>query len=175
MIIKGLTETDLVNYKKISMFVAFPNCTLKCDKLNGAPYCQNCTLLKEPSINIPMNEIYQRYAKNPLTEAFVFGGLEPFDSSEDMLALIGLIRDIYECNDDIVIYTGYTKEELEEGWRDFTTCHDKEYYKNEYKLLKSYKNIIIKFGRFIANQEPHYDEVLGIKLASNNQYAEVIS
>lgn len=38
-----------------------------------------------------------------------------------------------------------------------------------------WKNIIVKFGRFIPNQHPHYDEVLGINLASDNQYAEKIS
>ena len=38
-----------------------------------------------------------------------------------------------------------------------------------------YSNIIIKFGRFIPNREPHFDEVLGVNLASNNQYAKRIS
>ena len=38
-----------------------------------------------------------------------------------------------------------------------------------------WENIIIKFGRYIPNQEKHYDDVLGIELASDNQYAEVIS
>jgi len=42
-------------------------------------------------------------------------------------------------------------------------------------LLSQYKNVIIKFGRFIPNQEPHYDEILGVNLASNNQYARRIS
>ena len=39
-------------------------------------------------------------------------------------------------------------------------------------ILKKYKNIIVKFGRFIPNQEKQYDEVLGVYLASNNQYGE---
>jgi hypothetical protein len=41
--------------------------------------------------------------------------------------------------------------------------------------FKQFKNIIIKFGRFVPNQEKHYDEVLGIELASPNQYARRIS
>ena len=41
--------------------------------------------------------------------------------------------------------------------------------------LKQFPNIIIKFGRFIPNQQSHYDEVLGINLASDNQYAKKIS
>ena len=35
-----------------------------------------------------------------------------------------------------------------------------------------YDNIVVKFGRFRPNQDPHYDNVLGVKLASNNQYAK---
>ena len=35
--------------------------------------------------------------------------------------------------------------------------------------------IIIKYGRFIPNQQKHYDEILGVYLASDNQYAEKIS
>jgi hypothetical protein len=38
-------------------------------------------------------------------------------------------------------------------------------------MLWDYKNIIIKYGRYIPNQTPHYDEVLGVYLASDNQYA----
>ena len=56
------------------------------------------------------------------------------------------------------IYTGYYPEEIQD----------------ELKQLQKYKNIIIKFGRFIPGQEPHYDEVLGVYLASDNQYGEVL-
>ena len=65
---------------------------------------------------------------------------------------------------DVVIYTGYTKEELQNKiYKDNISYLDK---------LKQYKNIIIKYGRYIPDQEPHYDEVLGVNLASDNQYAE---
>ena len=37
--------------------------------------------------------------------------------------------------------------------------------------LSKFANVIIKFGRFIPNQKPHFDEVLGVELASPNQYA----
>ena len=43
------------------------------------------------------------------------------------------------------------------------------------KELSVYPNIIVKFGRYVSNQEKHYDDVLGVYLASNNQYAERIS
>ena len=41
--------------------------------------------------------------------------------------------------------------------------------------LKQFKNIVIKFGRFVPNQTPHYDEILGVNLASDNQYAKKVS
>ena len=41
-------------------------------------------------------------------------------------------------------------------------------------LLSHYKNVIVKFGRFIPNQESHYDKILGVNLVSNNQYSKII-
>lgn len=40
--------------------------------------------------------------------------------------------------------------------------------------LKPFKNIIIKFGRYIPNQTSHHDDVLGVTLASPNQKGELI-
>ena len=59
-------------------------------------------------------------------------------------------------SDDIVIYTGYYKEEIID----------------KVNLLNQLGNIVIKYGRYIPNQEKHYDGILGVNLASNNQYAE---
>ena len=64
-----------------------------------------------------------------------------------------------ECLDDVVIYTGYNKEEIID----------------KVLVLSQFKNIIIKFGRYIPGQEKHYDNILGVYLAANNQYAEKIS
>ena len=96
------------------------------------------------------------YSENPLTKAFCFQGLEPFDSFMDMADLIIFIRKHKQCNDPIIIYTGYNKGEDQVVEM----------------FLSHYENIIVKWGRFIMGQEPHYDEVLGVNLASNNQYAE---
>ena len=41
-----------------------------------------------------------------------------------------------------------------------------------YVICSNYDNIIIKFGRYIPNQQSHFDIVLGVNLASDNQYAE---
>lgn len=169
MKLRGLIDEDIANYKKTSMFLIFPNCSFKCDKENGTTICQNLSLMSEPIIEISKEEIAERYINNPLTHAIVCGGLEPFDSEFDLIPFIDTIRNRYHCNDDIVIYTGYTEEELQNGYRSHKTTTD--LYKNQYSVLKEYKNIIIKYGRFIPNDKHHYDKVLGVELASSNQYA----
>ena len=158
MRIKGLNECDFVNYKKTSMFIATSRCNWKCEKECGIKgLCQNSSLAQEPDMDIENNKIIQRYIENPMTKAIVIAGLEPFDTWSDLIALVFGFREYTQ--DDIVIYTGYKEEEIEE-------------YIN---TLSHYENIIIKFGRYVPNQEPHYDEVLGVKLASDNQYARRIS
>ena len=163
MKLKGLVDEDIINYKKTSMFLIFPNCSFKCEKECGLKICQNSSLATMQNIDITPETVCERYLNNPLTNAVVCGGLEPFDSRFDLLSFVNCLRIKYSCLDDIVIYTGYTEEELNN--------HDFIEQNFIYENLKSYKNIIIKYGRFIPNQESHYDEVLGVNLASPNQYA----
>lgn len=160
MLIKGITDEDFVNYKLPSMYIATATCSFKCDKEYGKPICQNSELAKQPTHNIRDALIASRYIRNDITRAVVFGGLEPFDQFDEVHEIIFMLRDIYHLPDDIVIYTGYDRSEIEDKV-DF--------------LIKRYSNIIIKFGRYIPGQQPHYDPVLGVYLASDNQYAERIS
>lgn len=102
MKIKTIVEEDLSNYKLPSMLIGFPNCSFKCDNENETKLCQNWSLTLEPNIDISYEEIAQRYMSNPFMRAFVFGGLEPFDSYMDMFGLINHIRKY--TRDDIVIY-----------------------------------------------------------------------
>lgn len=158
MIIKGLIEEDLVNYKKPCMVIEFPVCKgFKCDKECGRPVCQNGTLATAPTITITVNNIVKRYLSNDITSAVVLQGLEPFDSWDDVVSFVNIFRS--QCDDDIVIYTGYKEEEIED----------------KIEWLSHHKNIIIKFERFIPDQKSHYDEILGVNLASANQYAKKIS
>ena len=157
MIIKGIQEEDFINYKKPSMFISFSSCTWKCEKECGRKVCQNGTLATTPNINIDVKTIVNKYINNPITKSIVCGGLEPFDTFDDLLQLIAYLR--VSTDDDIVIYTGYYKEEIAD----------------RIALLSKYKNIVIKYGRYIPGQEKHYDKVLGVYLASSNQYAEKIS
>ena len=92
-----------------------------------------------------------------MTSAIVCGGLEPFDSWRDLQTLVMSLR--YKTKDDIVIYTGYTEEEL----------------KDKLPWLAVYENVIVKFGRYLHKSPSRFDEVLGVKLASDNQYAKIVS
>ena len=158
MKIKGIIFEDFVNYKKPAMTIEFPICkNFKCDKECGQQVCQNSDLVRSPTHDVPIDKIILSYLKNSITNALVCQGLEPFDSKEDLYQLIKMFRK--RTNDDIVIYTGYTEEEL--------------FFEIEF-LKRVYNNIIIKFGRFIPNQSNHYDEILGVYLASSNQYAKKI-
>ena len=88
MIIKQLVDEDFVNYKKPSMFIAFPSCTFKCEKECGQKMCQNSSLVKSPNLNISISSLVERYMNNPITKAVVCGGLEPFDSWEELKCFI---------------------------------------------------------------------------------------
>lgn len=153
MKIKGLVDEDFVNYKKPSMYIAFPRCSFKCDKECGRQVCQNSALANEKNIDVGIKTIINRYINNPITKAVVCGGLEPFDSWEDLQQLITYLR--IRTNDDIVVYTGYYEEEIED---------------DKIKWLMSYGPIIVKYGRFIPDDEEYFNEELGVKLASKNQY-----
>ena len=73
---------------------------------SGRQVCQNGTLAAAPKIEIEAADLVERYMKNPITEAIIFQGLEPFDSPE-VFDLVAEFRD--KTDDTIVIYTGYTR------------------------------------------------------------------
>lgn len=158
--VKSIVDEDFQDYKKASMFIAFPKCDFKCFKELGLEIsgCQNYEILKMPDIKIKIDKVFERYVKNPITEAVVLGGLEPFFNFDEVYNLISYFRQ-KNCNDDFVIYTGYYPNEVE----------------NYVEKLKKFKNIVIKFGRFIPKSASVFDKILGVKLASKNQFAEKIS
>ena len=156
----NLIQEDFTNYKKPSLFLGFPYCSGKCNTLNGKIVCQNEQLKKATQIEISSQEIINLYNKNNITKAVVCGGLEPLDSYYQLLDFIKEFRKNSE--DDIVIYTGYYKEETP------PSILIEELKKN------NIQNIIMKFGRYIDGDERHFDAVLGVELASNNQYAEKV-
>lgn len=161
MKVKFILEEDFVNYKKPNMFIGTCFCDFKCCHEIGAPesMCQNEPWFQEPIKEIGADTIIHKYTSNPFTTAIVFGGMEPLLQFEEIVDFIQRFRKI--SNDDIVIYTGYNKDEILDKIQIFQN--------------NNIKNIIIKFGRYRPNEEKHFDEVLGVNLASSNQYAEKIS
>ena len=159
IVLKGIIDEDFVNYRVPSMTLMFPRCSFKCEKEFGEKICQNSELAKAKNIGIDVDNLCKRYLRNPISKSIVCQGLEPFDTFMDLYIFISTLRKDYNCQDPIVIYTGYTKEEI----------------KLSIKELQKFQNIIIKFGRFIPNQDKYFDAVLGVFLTSPNQYAEKIS
>ena len=153
MRIKQIKDEDFLQFRVCSMFIGTCQCSWKCCIEAGKPLCQNMPLAQSPTIEVDNNTIVERYCSNSLSHAIVFGGLEPLDQLPELISLIRAFRE--KTEDPIVIYTGYKEEEIAA-----TVC-----------LLAEFPNIIVKFGRYIPDQKPHYDEILGVNLASDNQYA----
>lgn len=159
MKVKAIVDEDFVNYKKPSMFIGTAICDWKCCKEVGVgnSMCQNSVLARQKNIEISVDEIFHRYTSNPITQSIVFAGLEPMLQFDDVLEVIKHFRN-NRNNDDIVIYTGYYDNEIPE----------------QIKQLQHFTNIIIKFGRYLHKNQSKYDELLGVTLASSNQYGEKI-
>lgn len=160
MKLKGVTVEDFVNYKLPSMFLITCHCSWKCCTELGLDVgiCQNSSLAQLPDKEISNETLYLQFSTNPITKAVVIGGLEPMIQINEIIDLIKLFRKYGEkC--PFIIYTGYNPEEIPEP----------------IDRLKKYENIIVKFGRFIPDQPSHFDEILGVELASPNQYGVQIS
>ena len=89
-------------------------------------------------------------------EAIVIGGLEPMLQGDEVYNLISYFRS-QKNNTLFIIYTGYTEEE----------CKKMEWFQKIILLGR----VIFKFGRYIPNKTKKYDELLGVTLASDNQYS----
>lgn len=160
MRLRGITFEDFVNYKKPSMFLITCTCDWKCCSEAGISHdvCQNSPLMRSEIKEYSDDSIYKAYVGNNISQAIVIGGLEPMLQFREVKKLIKKFRD-NGCNDEFVIYTGYNKTEV----------------LSQINELKQFKNVICKFGRYIPERESRYDDVLGITLVSDNQYAEKIS
>ena len=161
MKIYGLKPNDVVNYRHPSLFVGMGTCNWKCCIEAGMDksLCQNSELALAPKHEVAAIELCNIYNTSKLDEALVIGGLEPLDDMDGLLDLVGAFD--VNCTGDIVIYTGYTEEEKQNVIVD------------EILPLIKRNHLIVKFGRFVPNQEKHYDTILGVDLASDNQYGKL--
>lgn len=160
MKLKGIVTEDFVNYSKPSLFLITSVCDWKCCKEANIPIsvCQNQSLVNQPEKDFSCEDIYQVYINNDITKAIVIGGLEPILQFQEVFDLIYHFRQ-NGCINPFVIYTGYYPDEIED----------------ELQMLKMFENIIVKFGRYMPDNQPHFDKVLGVNLISDNQYAIKIS
>lgn len=161
MKVSAIIDEDFTNYMKPAMFIGTVSCGGKCCIEAGIPLsvCHNDGWRSRAPVKTTTKDLCERYLKNPITQAIVFGGLEPFEQFHEVLWFIRLFRTAYKCDDDIVIYTGYYPPEVAD----------------ELQKLRTYKNVVIKFGRYIPDRPHRFDDVLGVELASDNQFAERIS
>lgn len=150
----GTPKLVFNDYKKTGLYIPIGvNCTGKCWREQGltSDICQNWDM-NNVYETYTIKDILEIYDKNPFLEAFIMTGMEAFDNFEEMLNLIKVIRS-YK-NEEIVIFTGYNPNEL----------------KDEINILKKFKDIIIKFGRYERDLKPKKDEVGGVTLVTSNQF-----
>ena len=163
MRVRKLLTERFQDYKVPSMYLAACFCDWKCcpDK----PYvCQNNPVANLPVTDIPDDEILDTYLSDPITEAIVIAGLEPLLQAREVCNLIRRAAE-RAIRTTFVIYTGYT------------VCEARDIgFFDELKATGYGKDVqvIIKYGRYVPDQQPHFDEVLGVDLVSDNQYAEII-
>lgn len=160
MFIKTIIAEDFSHYKLPSMCIGTIKCGGKCCIEAGIPLsvCHNDGWRTTPPVFKKDRDIINSYLCNPITKAIVFAGLEPFEQFEEIYEFIRCFREDFGCIDPIIIYTGYNKTEI----------------LSSILRLKSFKNIIIKYGRYVPDKEKVFDSLLGVELASPNQYAELL-
>lgn len=157
--LKNIIDEVFQDYKLPAMMLVTCFCDWKCFNNDESKsfICQNNEIIKDNILTIYNEKIIHRYLKNDITKSIIIAGLEPFLQFNELVEFIDDFRKI--SKDDIVVYTGYEYNEVEE----------------QINIIKKYSNIVIKFGRFIPNTNSIYDHTLGIYLSSDNQYAIKIS
>lgn len=158
--LKGVIVEDFVNYKVPSMFLITSKCDFKCCTEQGLDIsvCQNEPIAKYKTKDFKVSFLFDAYKDNDITKAIVVGGMEPMLQFDELYELVSFFRG-HGIDDAFVIYTGYYPNEISD----------------EINKLKEFPNIVVKFGRYIPNRPKKFDEVLGVTLASDNQFAEMIS
>ena len=153
-----INYNDFINYKEVCFNIASGiSCTFKCNKECGQSICQNQQICGEAIHTLSINSIIEQFNSQSIATSICFQGLEPLDNLKQLLWFVYKFRKTN--NNTIIIWTGYSEEE----------CEDLVYL---IQKKMRWKNIIIKYGRFRPNQNKHYDELLGVYLASDNQYAK---
>ena len=131
MNIKTIVDEDFVQYKEPCMYIGTVSCDGKCCFEADIPLsvCLNDEWRLAATIPMADDDIITRYLSNQITKAICFAGLEPFEQFGEVYDFVSKLRNDYHCDDTVIIYTGYNKDEIQ----------------TYVKKLQRFKNIIIKF------------------------------
>lgn len=151
-------KTDnITDYKKTSLLLVFPFCSGKCGE-----ECQNKHLMGTTPTGYKNTDIINLYIDLPSHGAVVFAGLEPWDSFSEMKQLVKDFVSQYKAI-DIVIYTGYEYNEIENQIQELVDCF-------KANVANSDDNLIIKYGMYDVNKKEYWkSNILGVNLATTNQ------
>jgi len=152
MRLKQIIDESFGDFKQCSMLLVADKCTFKCEG------CQNKHLMLLETQEFPDEEILERFLNNPISEAIVIGGLEPFEQLSEVVHFISKATEM-KLSVPIVVYTGFDMEDYDLYWSGFEPA------------AKSYDGpVIVKFGRYIQGSKPYFNKDLGVTLISDNQY-----
>lgn len=148
MRVREIIYNDTTKYRK-------PSATIMMD--NGGQD-------EEPAPAMKTEDVINEVLNGNRMSAFVFAGDEPYEQIDSIISFVKDLREYHHSDTDVVIYTDHYPIEscVVEGT-------DK---------LSEYKNIYIKWGRQLDEDEECtdvFDEVLGVRLPSDNQFGEKVS
>lgn len=102
--VAGLEPESIVDGPGIRLAVFVQGCPHKC------PGCHNPqTHPFKGGTEMAVEDIFARFKRNPLLKGVTLSGGEPFCQAE---ALAELARLVHSARKDVVVYTGYTYEDL---------------------------------------------------------------
>ena len=95
--VKDIVYESFQDYKCASMLIATCTCNWKCLIELGldTSMCQNCQLAKSKTSSVKIDVLYESYLNSKITNAIVFGGLEPFLQFEQVVAFIDFFRNYF--------------------------------------------------------------------------------
>lgn len=145
---KGIVHERLGEAPFIGALILANDCPYKCKG------CFNQYLKTKPTLQNSAKEIIDMIKQNPFNEGIILGGLEWTYQPKDMLHLVNIAQ---ENNLKVMIFTHMYKDEFLSKFS---------------QLINS--NIIVKFGGYEEDKLNTDYQSKGVRLASTNQYVEVI-
>ncbi|MBE3587731.1 MAG: anaerobic ribonucleoside-triphosphate reductase activating protein [Thermoanaerobacteraceae bacterium] len=104
--VAGIVRESVVDGPGLRLVVFVQGCPHRC------PGCHNAhTWDPAGGVDMAVEEILEMVRQNPLLKGVTFSGGEPFGQAEPLAVLA---RQVHHLGRDVITYTGYTWEELQE-------------------------------------------------------------